>query len=91
MVFVLISIAAAITEQNIKFSIECLLDYPVVILHFSSLGNSHEIDIFQTIETTEFKLSLYEIFLVNHSRVHFRRYFRHLAQLIGDVEGGSVF
>ncbi len=55
------------------------------------MDNSHEIGIFQTLETTELKLSLYEIFLckMNSFRVHFQRYFRHLAQLIGDMEGGS--
>ncbi len=56
-------------------------------------ANSHDVDIFQTLEMTELKLSLYHIFLceLNRSRVHFQRYFRHLAQLIGDMEVGSVF
>ncbi len=47
---------------------------------------------FSNIRTTELKLCLYEIFLCKSVSSAFqKKYFRHWAQLIGDVERGSAF
>ncbi len=55
------------------------------------VGNSHEIGIFQTLETKELKLYSYEIFLCGLFQGAYQKYFHHLAQLIGDGEGASAF